>query len=512
MKKLLCLFLCIAFIFSASGCAFLQLNEAKDAESVVATIDGREYTKADFIKYYKVAEIVYNQNGYSLPDNEEDEKAFKETAFEDFVRMCALAAYVEANGIPVEEEEVPAEPAETDADTPDDNGTEPAEEKKTPTEQLIEALKEKYPEEADYNKYLSDIGFKDESSLIEASEYYMDLTAKSNAFYKRSVDHSFLFGEDAFKVGDEKVSDQEFYFYTVMLFIQLYLNYQTFPSTDDEQLPYYDSIKTDYLAKYHSIAQYASEKGITVTDEDIDAQTYVFDYYTAYFGEDTLDTLYSQYFLSEEDVAKAKESAGKAMALSQAYTDYLLDNWQPTADEVSAYYAANPSYFGPFVTARYISFDNLETTSEFWEEIHYDKNRFDVLYKNAENGDVPGAKTGEITDQIKSQISDGILAETVFNMKEGEMTGGVPGSDGNYIVYVESMRDSYNLDDADDYKKIVEIYKENNSSNYTSAQTKAVTDGFTVTDGDYKQTPSMRLNEWIERTYKIRRWEKRALR
>ena len=97
-------------------------------------------------------------------------------------------------------------------------------------------------------------------------------------------------------------------------------------------------------------------------------------------------------------------------------------------------------------------------------------------------------------------------------MKPGDMTGGVPGSEGNYIVYVESIRDSYNLDDADDYKKIVEIYKENNSSNYTSAQTKAVTDGFTVTDGDYKQTPSMRLNEWIERTYKIKRWEKRALR
>lgn len=512
MKKLLCLFLCIAFILSASGCAFLQLNEAKDADSVVATIDDREYTKADFIKYYKVAEIVYDMNGYSLPESEEDEKAFKETAFEDFVRMCALVAYVEANDIPVEEEEVPEESTETDGDTPDENTTEPTEEKKTPTEQLVETLKEQYPEESDYNKYLSGIGFKDEAAFIEASDYYMDLTTKSNAFYNRSVDHSILFGEEAFKVGDEKVSDQEFYFYAVMLFIQLYLNYQTFPTTDDEQLPYYDSIKTDYLAKYHAVAQYASQKGITVTDEDIDAQTYIFDYYTAYFGEDTLDTLYSQYFLSDEDVAEAKASAGKAMALSRAYSDYLLDNWQPTTNEVSAYYATNPNNFGPFVSARYISFDDLNTTAEFWEEIHYDKSRFDILYKNAENGDVPGAKTGEIIEQTKSQISDGTLGETLFNMNEGDMTGGVPGTEGNYIVYVDSMKDSYDLDDADDYEKIVEIYKENNSSNYISAQTKAVAEGFAVTDGDYKQTPSMRLNEWIEKTFKIKRWEKRALR
>ena len=510
MKKLLCLFLCTALILSASGCAFFRLNEDKDAESVVATIDGREYTKADFTKYYKVAMIVYDLNGYSLPDNEADEQAFKKTAFEDFVRMCALAAYVEANGIPVEEDDSPAEPSEAQTDAQDDS--EPVEEAKTPTEQLVETLKEKYPEEADYSKYLKSVGFKDEATFIEASEYYMELTTKSNAFYKRSVDHSFLFGEDAFKVGDEKVSGQEFYFYTVMLFIQLYLNYQTFPTTDDEQLPYYDSIKTDYLAKYHALAQYASQKGITVTDEDIDAQTYVFDYYTAYFGEDTLDTLYSQYFLSEEDVAEAKKSTGTAMALSQAYSDYLINNWQPTTDEVSAYYAANPNNFGPFVTARYISFDDLNTTAEFWEEIHYDKNRFDILYTNAENGDVPGAKTGAITDQTKSQISDGILGETLFNMKEGEMTGGVPGSEGNYIVYVDSMKDSYDLNNADDYEKIVEIYKENNSSNYTSAQTKAVAEGFTVTDGDYKQTPSMRLNEWIEKNFKIKRWEKRALR
>ncbi|NLW69565.1 MAG: hypothetical protein GX061_00550 [Eubacteriaceae bacterium] len=491
LKKLLCLLLAVGITFSAAGCAFLSLNESKDAKSVVASIEGNDVLKEDFLKYYKIVLMIYDLNNYTTPTDAEEQKEYRSAVFEDFVRVCALEYYCKENSV-----------------TAEDDVTEQRDE-------FITSMKGVYDTDEKYLEYLKKMGFETEEAFKEALDYYMGLTINSNAFYKRSEDKSFLFSDKgAFTVGEKVVSGQEFYYYTIMVFMQIYLSYQSYPTADADQLTYYERIKTDYLGYYFALAEYAREQGLTVTAEEIAAQLSAFDYYESYLGEATYDSLYQQYFISEQDEAAARASIGEAMALTQKYKDMLIGQMEVSEENLAAYYETNKSDFGPFASAYYISFESMESANEYKEKINGDKKAFDKLYTEVQGGEVETLEAKHIDSLTKGEIEDSVLAEALFNLKEGEVYGIIPGVNSElfYIACLEKITPAYDYSDPEDKEVIKAAYIEDNKDTYAEGLMDAVYDEYTITDGDYYNTPSQRLKTWLFDTLNIKKYEKRAIR
>ncbi len=476
-KKLICITMCVLMLVSFCGCDVMKLNAEKDLDSTVAKIDGQKYTKREFLNYYNASVIVYENYGYTIPTSEDEVKSYKESVLAEYVENLAIKSYCDENNIMSDED------------------------KDAALDEIITLVK---TNQADYDSYLESYGFTEES-FEDALMEYISLSDYYTTFTTADIDHSFMFDGYALKVGDREISPSVFHYYTVNMMLMNYINNQTYPSSEDELLAYYDTVKNFYIGYYYAIYDYALENGYTITDDDVEEALANFDLITMYLGNDSVDAQFGQYFLGKSEIEAARQEIGEVLAYEAKVSEDIQNNYEPTEEELTTYYEnGKDTTFAEHVSAYHILTEDKQRAQELLEESKGTAEGFMKIYEKYSSEDNTDETITEAADlgsfYYKTMVSE--FSNVAFAMEIGEVRGMVETEYGYHLIYVYDKTPAKTLED--DYDDILEAYLTANASSYAYNKTDEIYNTYKVKDGNYKQTPQMILENWLDSNFKIK--------
>ena len=476
-KKFICAMFCAMLIFAACGCNALKLNEEKDLSSTVAEVDGQKYTKQQFLNYYNAAVIVYENYGYTVPTGEEEVKAYKKSMLTEYTENIAIKSYCEANAIEPEKRE-------TDA-----------------VEDLIKLVKEK---QADYAAYLEGYGFTEETFKAALSEY-VTLSDYYSAFTSADIDHSFMFDGYALKVGDREVSPAVFHYYTVCSMLLNYVNNKTYPSSEEDLLTYYDSMKNFYVGYYYALYDYALKNGYTITNDDVEEALVNFDTVTMYLGNDSVNAQFAQYFLGKTEIEEARKEMGEVMAYEKKVSEDFKNSYEPTEEELVKYYEnGKDTTFGDKVSAYHILTEDKARAEELLKESKGTAEGFMKIFEKYSASASTDESIKEAADlgsfYYKAMVPE--FSEAAFSMEVGEVKGMVQTEHGYHLIYVYDKTPAVTLEA--DHDKVLSSYLAANGSAHAYNQTDEIYKTYKIKEGNYRQTPQMILDSWLKNSFKIK--------
>ena len=484
-RKLICVVLAALIITGACGCELLALNSEKDLSSVVATVAGKDYTKKEFLDFFNIASILSETNGYTVPSEGDALKEYKAGLLRQFAEYKAMMAYCEEKGITAEHTV--------------------AEEK----EEFMEFLKNSY-DDAAYSALISKYGY-DEESFGAALDAYIEMALAQEAFYGDGVDHSDVFdGVSAFTVDGTEVGQKELYYYAVNMMFYNYLQYQSFPQSDDDVKSFFKTVKDVYYGYYYSIYNYGVSQGLTLTDEEIADASTTFDILKDYLGEDLLKSYYTQYFLSDEDVEAARLQTGRLLAMYEKVSTLFESEMDPSEEDVKTYYEANLTQFEEQISAYHILTEDEKRAEELLKESKGTPEGFMAIFEKYSAG----------TDQTIREAADlgsfnyakmvPEFSEPVFAMEVGEVKGMIKTEFGYHLVYVYDKTPAQTIEN--DYDAIKAKYIEANKSQYVYDRMEEITGDAKIKDGSFDTLPDELAFAMLEKTYGIKIHENVAVR
>lgn len=442
-KKLIALGLSALMLIAVCGCDMAVLNKEKDAKSTVATIDGTDYLKGDFLNFYNFYLFLYDSYGYTLPSTDSDIENLKESVFDSWVDCLIKKSECAAAGTAVDAEEITAA-----------------------VDEFIAQAKTTAKTDEDYAKLLSDYGYtadtvaegiKPSLELIQYGNFYMTPEAKT--------DFSELGKMTAGTVGSDKtISMADLYFYVLAqeAMISSYSSSESLPQTPAALTQFYDDC-FDYLADGVKALCYCEEKGVEITDEDIAEAMSSFDMLATYYGEDYFVNLARSFYLNAEQYSAAREFCGRAAAAQAKLDDEYLATLTITDEALRTFFEENIAEFDSesTVSAYHILTEDEEFANQLKAEAGDTAEGFMAVYEKYKDNE----KVKEATDLGAFTRSDMVteFMQCAFGLSVGGI-GSCKTTHGYHLVYVydkddkgvtyensaEHVREDYEKDQLDD--------------------------------------------------------------
>lgn len=474
LKKAMCLLIVMLIIISATACV---------PESVknIAKIDGNKIKKTEFSDYYNVTLMLQEAYGYTLPETEDEIEYYKEVIVEEFVRAKLVELYNNDNGIV------------SDASVDEAK------------EELVDLFKVTYTTDEEYEAYVTEWGYTLET-FDEALTEFLQLNNALTAFYASGAGiGTVLEDEVALKAGDVEISKEMFNYFAINILLNNYVNGNSYPSSDAELAYYFENIKQYYLAFYAAVYDYGVKNGFELTDEEIQAGYTKFGTIEMLFGEETMSSLYSEYFVNEENVDEFALLSAKMFAMETKISDDLMENYNPTDEELKTYYDnCADTVFGEQVSAYHILTEDENRAKELWEESKGTPEGFMEIYEKYSADDNDDEAIVEAADlgsfYYRAMVAE--FSDAAFSMEIGEVKGMVESEFGYHLIYVYDKKEAVTWDE--NYDEVYDTYLEANRSSYVYNKLDEIYDDCDIEEGNYVKVPNESLGDWLREQYRTK--------
>lgn len=488
LVKIVCIVFMILFIVSTSACGIFTVNEDRDNASVVATIDGRDITKAEFKAYLKFTNMLYDLNGYIIP-TEEDEtyEEYIGNIFNDYITNLLYSHEAEALEI------------SGDAEGVQDS-----------VDELMTNMKAAYPNEADYEAFLASYDTTEEEFIANATTQLTMLQLADLFTQYEGYDYTAVTMKTAVTVDGVELPNYLLYYYVVISELYTYAYEGTYPQSQEEVLSVFDSSLVD-LENDQTLIAYGEAQGYELTQEEIDTALMGVDMLIAYFGDESVSLLLKNYYMTEDQRAEARLFMGKAAALKQKITDDTIATIEPTEKELEDYYDDNIDSYDPSTASVYHILTADKTVAQMLEdEAGGTGEGFMQVYDKYKDNETI-IEASEYKDITRATNFVPEFLEAVFNAKEGDVIGMVETTYGYHLIYVYEKND-VEVPAFEDIKDTVK------TDYIASVQTDKVNEALEkiydakIKEGDYRKLTETVLVESLEEKYDVTKNTKIALR
>lgn len=474
LKKTMCLLIVVLMLLSVAACV-------PESSKNIAKINGEKIKKSEFSDYYNVMMIIQEAYGYTLPETDEEVEYYKEVLVEEFVRSKLVELYNT-------EHEITSEGSVDEA-----------------KEELLDLIKANYATDEEYEEYLTSKGYTSES-FDNALTEFLTLNNAISSFYASGAGiGEVLDGQVALTVGDVEISKEMFNYYAINILLNNYINGNSYPSSDAELEYYFGNVKQYYLAFSAAVYDYGIKNGYELTDEEIQAGYTKFGTNEVLLDSQTLSSLYSEYFVNEENIDEYALLSAKMFAMETKISDDLMANYNPTDEELKTYYDnCADTVFGEQVSAYHILTEDEDRAKELLEESKGTPEGFMEIYEKYSSSDNTDESIVEAADlgsfYYRAMVQE--FSDAAFSMQIGEVKGMVKSEFGYHLIYVYDKKDALTWEDNKD--EIYDTYLEANRSSWVYNKLDEIYDSYNVKAGNYAEVPNESLMNWLKDQYKTK--------
>lgn len=474
LKKTMCLIIVVLMLLSVAACV-------PESSKNIAKINGEKIKKTEFSDYYNVMMIIQEAYGYTLPKTDEEVEYYKGVLVEEFVRSKLVELYNT-------EHEITADASVDEA-----------------KEELLDLIKANYATDAEYEEYLTSKGYTLET-FDNALTEFMTLNNALTAFYASGAGiGEVLDGQVALTVGDVEISKEMFNYYAINILLNNYINGNSYPSSDAELEYYFGNVKQYYLAFSAAVYDYGVKNGYELTDEEIQAGYTKFGTNEVLLDSQTLSSLYSEYFVNEENIDDYALLSAKMFAMETKISDDLMANYNPTDEELKTYYDnCADTVFGNQVSAYHILTEDEDRAKELLEESKGTPEGFMAIYEKYSSSDNTDETIVEAADlgsfYYRAMVKE--FSDAAFSMEIGEVKGMVKSEFGYHLIYVYDKKDALTWEDNKD--EIYDTYFKANRSSWVYNKLDEIYDSYNVKSGNYAEVPHESLMNWLKDQYKTK--------
>ena len=487
MKKALRTFVSVIAIVlivsTVSGCGLVVLNEEKDAQSVVAIINGENILKSEFNDYVTFNTIVYELYDYQI--TEDIEEAFVSALYQDFVNTYLFKLELEKAGVEITQEEI----AESE-------------------NEFYEMLASYAPDETSLNALYEEYGL-DEASFKELVSKEIEFAYYATKYDSSDMDKSFVTEAVAMEVDGVDIPNYIFYYYAVMIQLQNYMYEGTYASTEEEYLELYDEVAV-YIQNAQAVIDYCESNGITVTEDEITSARLNLQTVEYYAGSDTMQQMYDGYYLTDAQIEEGETYMATASAYQTKLENQVVSEIAPTEKQLQNYMQDNiDDYDESTVSAYHILVEDETAAKALEDEAGGTAEGFMAVYTkyqdNAtikEMADLGSFKRKEMVDEF---------SQAAFSMEIGQVRGCVQTEYGYHLIYVYDK----NIVEVPAYEQIADTVRQDYIDSVKDEEINKFFEKITnvkVRNKNYSQMPGTLLTETLAEIYNVKTKLRVALR
>ena len=488
LVKIVCIVFMVLFIVSTSACSMFTVNEERDNASVVATIDGRDITKAEFKAYLKFTDMLYDLNGYIVPAKEDETyKEYIENIFNDYITNLIYSREAEA--------------LEISGDT---QGVQDS------VDELMTNMKAAYPNETDYEAFLTSYDTTEEEFIANATTQLTMLQLADLFTQHEGYDYDAVTMKTAVTVDGVELPNYLLYYYVVMSELYTYAYEGTYPQSQEEVLAVYDASLVD-LENDQTLIAYGEEQGYEITQEEIDTALTEIDMLIAYFGDDSVSTLLDNYYMTADQREEARLFMGKANAIKQKITDETIAAIEPTEKELKDYYDDHIDLYDETSASVYHILTKDKTVAKMLEdEAGGTGEGFMQVYEKYKDNETI-EEASEYKDITKTTNFVPEFLDAVFAAEEGDVVGMVETTYGYHLIYVYE-KNAVDIPAFEDIKDRVQTDYITSIKTDTANEVLEKIYDAKIKEGDYRKLAETALVESLEEKYDVTKNTKIALR
>jgi len=463
IRKITAVVLMVLMLMSFAGCA------ESDTKTVVAKINGVEYTKADFNEFYNFYLFTQAAYGTPLTGTDEEMAEYKANMFLEYVLRLTLKAECETLGIA-------------------DNAAVVSESAKA----LIDQAKTTFPETDDYADFLDEYGYTEET-VTGVAEKMLKIFDYANIFTESGADNKFD-ERIAATVGDVEIPMSTFYYYALVNYIANAMNGSASEFYDTEN--FYSNIYS-YIVTGVKAIQYLEENDIEIPEENIAEK------------EDTLFTLdlygLTDYardvcYLTNEQIDKGFDFVVKTLAAQDVILDEYKKTLSFTDSELEAYYNSSQyKYDESTVKAYHILTEDEEFAKQMLAETNNTADGYMAVYekygkdeKVVQAVDLGEFKKGQMVEEFE---------DCAFGLKAGEI-GMCETSFGFHIVYVYDNNPVETTFEASK-EKVLEDYTADHIQYFGQSHMEELLEDYKDEAGDFRIVPINLLTDYLYEKYDV---------
>jgi hypothetical protein len=424
LAKRIAAFALAALATLGAGCINLAVNEEKDMETVVLAVGEEEYKKRDFLRFMDASNFLSEANGMAIPTDKAELVKYRKVVFSNYALFLKMKKEVEGQNAAIDQ-------AALD----------------TALSSAMDTAKTAFEGDEAYQAKIAEYG-KDEAEVKEKvreslalQEYYTKFSELDNPDLSKE-------GEAlAATVDGVPIPRSTMYYYVI------YYNLNAYAQNTEPSLGTEDLYRTALLsaARDQAYANYAKSKGYEATPEQISAAlAESIDPLETMFGEETIKSFLSAYYISDAQHKAAKDLIGSSIAAQKRVEDEVRATLNPTDEDVLAYYKENIARYS-FATVRHIlpKDKNTALSNEILAEVNAQPDKaasYAAAYAKyatderiSEAAEYTINRNGE-TEDGAAMVSD--FTDGVFAMQPGEAKIVETADYGGHVAYLVSKSEA----------------------------------------------------------------------
>jgi foldase protein PrsA len=407
--------LAVMLLWTTAGCNLIQVDTEKDMERVVIKMGDEEILKKEFNKYLTYNTLIYEVNGYALPEGD-SLKTLKEDLLDTMVEIRLLRDQAEKSNLDVTLDDLQEEVDNMLTTFKTELGEDKYDRILTDNHMTREEF------ETFFRQYMEDVRY--------ANAAIGDFTTQLRSNAKEELDKVIM------KVNGEDILKSEFYYRLSMMEFDYYMGTGSGLPSDEESLEFiYEELRND-LAESRLMALKATEAGIQAETTEIeDKAKSLKANFTTYFNNETLGTYLADYYLTVPIFDELLLKDAQRAVLIEKYQKSLETGTTVTSDEIKEYYDKNKSnYDADTVSAKHILVEDEAYANELMTSIT-DSASFETVFARVQNDD----KVKEAADLGAFKFGQMVkeFAGAAFAMAPGQVSSKpVKTEFGYHILYV----------------------------------------------------------------------------
>jgi len=337
-------------ILFAAGCSMIGVDEEKDMQRTIFEYQDKEVAKSEFADLYTYYEMVYEVNGYPLPEEGEDKEAFQEQLLESLVQIHVL----KENAM---EKELEIDEAQLEEDIT----------------AFLDGFKEDF-EEGKYEEFLTSYDHTVESFESYIQQYFEDIAYANRAVEafeeELRADSEEELSRVVMTLNGTEITKDEFYYHLGVTELEYMMATGSGIPSDEASMQQAYTQVLDTIAVDRLIKEELSQEGVTFTQEEIDEKKEELKAsLTMFFDQEGLVDYFEQYYLTEEEFdAFLTESASRSLYVEEA-RDRIREDIEVSREQIEEHYEENKaSYDTSKVSAMHILTESEDFAREIAEE------------------------------------------------------------------------------------------------------------------------------------------------
>ncbi|WP_281672341.1 SurA N-terminal domain-containing protein [Pseudoramibacter alactolyticus] len=473
-----------------SGCALVTVNPERDRAQVIATINGKQLTKAVYNNTMANTAIYYAVNGQTMPTGS-DLKDLQKNTFDAVIQNQVLAAKAKKDKLKVNE----ASAKKTGAIT-------------------YQAVKKQAAKK--YAGILKNYSTNDKlfAQFMQDNTVTTEYASKALAAYRKQLKkHPYRFLDKSVGTVDKKkVTHGEYYYYYVGKVLSTYASTGSAPATDKATQKRINQSVFKTIGTYRGMIQYCKDHHIKISSDAVAAQQKLLNMtLKMYFPKDsTLDSYLQNYGMTAAIFRKYQKEEAKGRAAQAAIRSALAKDVKVSNQDVKEYYESHESTYNPkTVSACHILTKDPVLAKKIAKEAKGIKTKaaFEKLMRKYSTKTNKKVLESMDLGAFKSARMVPAFSKAAFNASKNTAVGPVKTTNGYHVIFVydkTQKKDSWKNHKA----AITQSIQQNESKKAYQKQIKDLQDVKADVDDEIKNLTADYVDQ-LKKELHVKTYEKR---